>query len=199
MQTPATLKESLDTAFLRHVVDALLPPEPLRAASDLDVEVEAAGEGTFTVSLRGRQITAQKGFADEPLLSIQIPRGGFALVRRQLDAALAGFPQAPELARASKALRAPRPGDFDAVVSAFGKLPDVAVHIDVKGQGRFVVSRGPADEAAHVLEVRVDGTQLDALLEGASVSSLKPTLSGDRAVLPQVLAALSPLTRLVSG
>lgn len=197
MSIPSTLKAALEPAVLADVEAALAPPVELRARRDFEIEIEAVGEGTFTLALVNQRLVAKKGFAKKPLVSAHVSKGGFDLVRRVLDAALAGFPAAPELARSLARLRAPRPGDLDAVLAAIEKLPDVCIRCDVKGIGAFALSRGPMDEAAHELRMTIDAAALEGVVAGKPFASLKAELSGDRGVVPTVLAAIAPLTALL--
>jgi hypothetical protein len=196
---PASLKETLEPATLQRIEDALAPEVALRAKKDFEIEVEAAGEGTFTLALVSQKLTAKKGFAKKPLVSFQIGKGGWALLQRELSEALEGFPRAPELKRALDRMKSPKPGDLDAVLAAVEKLPDVCVRFDVRGKGTFAASRGPADEAGHELTVIIDGAALDGLLDGKPLSSMKADVKGDRAILPTVLAAFAPITKLLKS
>lgn len=194
-----SLKDTLEPASLARIEEALAPPVALRAKKDFEIEVEAAGEGTFTLALVAQKLVARKGFSKRPIVSFQISKGGWPLVSRVLTDALAGFPRAPELARALPRIKAPNAGDLDLVLAATEKLPDVCVRFEVKGRGTYAASRGPADEAAHELFVTLDGVALEGVLDGDPLTTLKADVKGDRAILPTVLAAFAPITKLLKG
>ncbi len=192
---PATLAEALATPMLDQLVLLLAPPDALRAQAPFELEIESADEGTFTLSVVDRVVTAKKGFAKKPLLSATIPKGGFALIRRELRAACAGFPDAPMLAQGLAAIKAPAVGELDALMRALARLPDVCFRFDIQGCGVFALARGPVDEAAHTVTFKLAVERIDAALAGAPLSSLIAQTSGDRAVLPTVMAALAPLMK----
>jgi hypothetical protein len=194
-----SLKDTLEPASLARIEEALAPPLALRARKDFEIEVEAAGEGTFTLALVAQKLVAKKGFSKRPLVSFQISKGSWPLLARVLTEALAGFPRAPELARALPRMKAPKAGDLDAVLAATEKLPDVCVRFDLKGKGTYAASRGPADEAAHELFITLDGAAVEGVLDGKPLASLKVDVKGDRAILPTVLAAFAPITKLLKG
>lgn len=192
MKIPDTLAATLAPDVIAVIEAALAPPVQLRARGRVEMEIEVVGEGTFVLAADDGRVSAKKGFAKDPLVSAVIPRGGFGLIQRELQAAVDGFPQAPDLRRRVEALRCPRPGEIDALVAALAKLKDAAVRFEVKGAGTFALARGPVDEATRVLSVRVDAVQLDAVLAGAALSTVKADVSGDRSVLTAVAAALGP-------
>lgn len=199
VRVPETLAATLAPDVLAAIEGALAPPMALRATARVELEIEAAGEGTYTVLIDGGRVSAKKGFAKDPFLSLVVPKGGFALLRAQLQAAVDGFPAAPELRRRWEALRSPRPGELDALVADLGKLKDTAARLVVKGVGTFAVARGPVDEATRVLELRLDASALEAALKGAAVDGMKVETAGDRGVLTAVAAALAPALSRMRG
>jgi hypothetical protein len=73
------------------------------------------------------------------------------------------------------------------------------VHVEVTGEGRFSVARGPIDEAERELTIVLAGKSVRALLTGAPLSSVTPTMRGDRSVGTAALAALAPLQRALTA
>ncbi len=200
MKIPDTLAATLDAAVLGVLEEKLAPPPELRAKARVEFEIEAAGEGTFTIVVDGGKLSAKKGFAKAPLVAAAIPRGGWALLQRELQAVVDGLPAAPQLKAELDKLRAPKPGDLDVVVAAVQKIDDARVDFDIKGagaSGKYSVARGPVDEATRVLAVSLDAAAIDAVLAGASPTTLKASVGGDRGLLTAVLAALAPVVRLV--
>lgn len=190
---PGTLAACLQAEVLASLEAALGPPMSLRARGRVELELEVAGEGTFTVTMDAGVVSAKKGFARDPLISASIGKGGFSLVQRLLQGAMEGFPRAPALARVVEASRAPRAGDLDAVVASLARLKDACVRLEVKGAGTYAVARGPVDEATQVLTISLDAAALEGALGGAPLSSVRLDLKGDRGVLTAALAALAPL------
>lgn len=190
---PATLGACLQAEVIATLDATLGPPLPLRARARFEVEFESAGEGTFTVVVDAGRATATKGFAKDPLLSVAVGKGGFPFLQRLLQAAVAGFTNAPVLAKGLAAARAPRPGDLDAALAGLLKLKDACLRFEVKGAGSYALARGPVDEATSVLTIAVDAAAVEAALSGAPLSSMKVALKGDRGVLTAALAALEPL------
>ncbi len=190
---PATVAACLQGPALAALEAALAPPMPLRARGRFELEIEAAGEGTFTVVVDGGAVTAKKGFAKDPLVSALVGRGAFPLVHRLLQAAVDGFPEAPRLAHGLAAAKAPRVGDLDAALAALTRIRDACLRLDVKGAGAVALARGPIDEATRELTITVDVKAIDAVLAGAPMATLALSLSGDRGVLTSVLAALGPI------
>ena len=193
MAIPATVGACLQPDVIAALDAALGPPLPLRAQMRFEVELEAAFEGTFTMLVDAGRATAKKGFAKDPLISVAIGKNAFPFVQRLLEAAMAGFANAPALAKGLAAAKAPRPGDLDLVLSGLAKLKDACLRIEVKGAGSYAIARGPVDEATSVLTVLVDAAAVEAALAGASLSTVKVALKGDRGVLTAALAALAPL------
>jgi len=190
---PGTLAACLEPTVVAALDAALGPPLALRARGRFEIELEAAGEGTFTLLVDAGAVRAKKGFAKDPLLSFALAKGSFPWLRRVLQAACEGFPKAPALARMLAAGRAPRPGDLDAAVAALGRLKDACLKLEVKGAGSYALARGPVDEATQVLTLTLEASAVDAALGGASLSSIKVDMKGDRGVLASALAALGPL------
>jgi hypothetical protein len=194
MSLPTTLAGLLAPDTLAVLETALAPPLAQRASSSFDVELEHAGEGTYVVHFAAGVVSAKKGFAKgDPLLCIQVPKGALAFVGELLDAAIAGFPKAPEMARAVGSSKALTRKDLDAVVAGLLRMKAVALAVDVKGVGVFSLSRGPLDDAERTLKVALDAAALRALLQGAPMTSLRAAVSGDRGVAADVLSALGPV------
>jgi hypothetical protein len=191
---PTTLKATLEAATLSALEQALAPPPAQRSSAAVELELEADGEGTFTLTYKDRAVTAKKGFAKRPLVSARLGKGAWPLLREQLQSAVDEFPAAPELASRLKAWRSLGAADLDAVVAALTKLADgIAVRFDVAGAGTITLARGPVDEATRELVVGLDAAKLRALLSGAALSSLSASIKGDRSVGTAALAALGPV------
>jgi hypothetical protein len=191
---PETVKAALEPVALAALETALAPPAAQRASATIEVELEAEGEGVFTLVYKDWSVTAKKGFAKKPLLSARLGRGSWALLRDQLQAAVDGFPAAPLLQSRLHAWRGLGTTDFDAVVVAVAKVTEGAsIRFDVKGAGTMVVARGPVDEATKELVVVVDAQRMRGLLTGAPLSSIQASLQGDRSVGTAVVAALGPI------
>ncbi|OGQ21629.1 MAG: hypothetical protein A2138_09870 [Deltaproteobacteria bacterium RBG_16_71_12] len=188
-----TLAACLAPDVLSALEGALAPPLPLRAKGRFEVEIEAVGEGTFTLTVDAGAVSANKGFAKAPLVSALVGKGAFPFVQRLLQAALDGFPAAPRLAKGLAAGRAPRPGDLDLALAALTRIKDACLRFEVKGAGSYALARGPVDEATNVLTVVVDAKAVEGALAGAPLSTLKLELKGDRGVLTSVVAALGPV------
>lgn len=200
IRVPDSLAATLAPDVLKQLEDLLAPPPHLRARHRLQIEIEAAGEGTFTLAVDGPvPVSAKKGFAREPFLSIQIAKGSWSLLQRELQLLVDGLPGAPALKRHVDTIRNPKPGELDALVDAAMKIKDACVKFDVKGSpgapgGTFAVARGPVDEATRVLKIGLDAAEIFAVLEGrAPPSSIKASIGGDRGVLTTVAAAMAPM------
>jgi len=195
---PATLTAALEPVMLSKLEAALAPPPAQRATATVELEVEGAGEGTFTLTYKDGAVSAKKGFAKKPLLSARLDRGAWPLLREQLQAAVDGFPQAPELQSRLLAWRGLRAVDLDGVVAALTRVAEgMSLRFDIVGAGAVTVARGPIDEATRELVVGLDAARLRGLLAGAPPTSLVPSMRGDRAVATAALAALGPvLTKL---
>jgi hypothetical protein len=189
MKIPSTLADSLKPDVLAELEAKLAPPKELRAKAKVEFEIEAEGEGTFTIVVDAGVVSAKKGFAKEPLVSASIAKGSWPLIQRELQALVDGA-----LAKYVDILRAPRPGEVDAIVAAMKKIKDAGVKFDVKNGGKFMVAFGPLDEATRVLSVSLDAADIERVLAGTSPpTSIKASVSGDRGVLTSVLAALGPV------
>jgi hypothetical protein len=196
MQIPATLAALLAPTSLTALETALAPPRDKRAAVVFELEVEAAGEGTWVLRYDQSGLVGKKGFAKAPLLSLRLGKGALGLIRDELQAAVDGFPHAPELARRLVAARGLDAAAAAAAHAAIAKLAEgLCVHFDVAGDGQLSVARGPVDEATRELTVTLDGKALRALLTGAPLTSVSAGLKGDRSVGTAVLAALGPVLK----
>ena len=69
MEVPALVADTLKPAVLSALETALAPVLEKRASVVVEVEIEAVGEGTFTIRYADRLLTAKKGFAKQPLVS----------------------------------------------------------------------------------------------------------------------------------
>jgi hypothetical protein len=199
MQVPGTLAALLAPPSLSVLEAALAPPRDRRAPVVFELEIEAAGEGTWVLRYEQGGLVGKKGFAKAPLLSVRLGKGALQLVRDELQAAVDGFPQAPELARRLAAARGLEASTAAAAHAAIAKLAEGhCIHFSVVGDGQLSVARGPVDEATRELTVSLDGKALRALLTGAPLSSVTAGLKGDRSVGTAVLAALGPVLRTLN-
>jgi hypothetical protein len=196
IQIPGTLAALLAPPTLSALETACAPPRELRAPVTFELEVEAAGEGTWVLRYEQRGLIGKKGFAKSPLLSLRLGKGALGLLRDELQAAVDGFPAAPELARRLVAARGLDAAAAAAAHVAIAKLGEGhCIHFDVVGEGVISVARGPVDEATRELTISLDGRALRALLTGAPLSSVSATMKGDRSVGTAVLAALGPVMK----
>ena len=196
---PASLGGLLEAPVVKAIEAALAPPLERRAAVTFEVELEAP-DGTFTVRYDKGVVTTKKGFAKKPLLSVRADKGGLALARDQLQAAIDGFQSAPELKRRVDAAKRLDPNVAAAAHAAVLKLAEgTCIHFDVTGEGRFAVARGAIDEADRELTIVLAGAAVRGLLAGAAPASATATLKGDRSVGTAVLAALAPVQRAIAG
>ena len=194
IRVPETLAATLAPDVLKVLEDVLAPPPALRAKARIEIELEAAGEGTFTITVDGpNPMTAKKGFAKDPLISVHIAKGGWPLLQRELQALADGLPNAPDLRRQVDALKNPKPGELDTLVAAAKKIVDASVRFDVKGGGVYALARGPIDEATRVLKIALDVAEIDKVLNGAPLTTVKAGISGERGVLTTVASAMAPL------
>ncbi len=199
MNLPNTLAGLLAPDALAAVEAAAAPALLARAQVSFEVELEGP-EGTFTLRYDNGAVTAKKGFAKAPLVSVRTDKGGLSLVRDQLQALVDGFPQAPALLRYVNAGKAVDAAVATAAFVAVKKLAEgTCLHFDVAGEGKFSVARGPVDEAERELTITVPGTAVRGLLTGAPLSSVTAALKGDRSVGTAVLAALAPVQRAVAA
>lgn len=192
---PASLREALAASALSALDAALGPPLAQRIPGCYEIEVEAAGEGTFTVVIDDGVVSARKGFAeDEPWLSCAVPQGGWPLLQRLLQAAVDGFPRAPTLAEAQARIRALRADDLRSLVRAVDKLRDVGLRMEIRGVGTFQMARGALDEVTRELHVELGADALDHACAGGSLEELsRAPLGGDRRLATELVAAFGPL------
>jgi len=196
IQIPGTLAALLSPSTLSALEAALAPPRERRAPVTFELEVEAAGEGTWVLRYEQSGLTGKKGFAKAPLLSLRLGKGALGLIRDELQAAVDGFPAAPELARRLVAARGLDAAAAAAAHAAIAKLGEGhCIHFNVAGEGVISVARGPVDEATRELTVSLDGKALRALLTGAPLTSVAASMKGDRSVGTAVLAALGPVLK----
>jgi hypothetical protein len=194
MPVAATVAELMTPASLAMIEQAFMPPPERRAAVTFELEIEAAGEGTWVLRSGPTGLAAKKGFAKSPLLSVRLGKGAFTVVREQLALALDGFVAAPELSRRLAAARELTPTTAALAHGALVKLAEgLCVHLDIVGAGRISVARGPVDEATKELTVSIDDKALRAVWSGAPLSSLSPRMQGDRTVGTAALSALAPI------
>ncbi len=194
MIIPALLADTLKPEVLSAIETALAPALERRASVVVEVEIEAVGEGTFTLRFADRSFSGKKGFAKKPLVSAKLGRGAWKLLRDELQVAVDGFVQAPELgARADQFKATSTTTDVDAAIQALERMAEgLSVTFDIKGEGIITVARGPVDEATRELKIGLDGAQVRGLLTGAPLTSVQASVGGDRSVATAVLAALGP-------
>lgn len=199
VKVPETLKAALEPDALAALDEALGPPREVRLPNRYEIEIEAAGEGTFTLMLDAGVPSARKGFArDEPFLSCALPKGGWPFVRRLLQAAVDGFPATPSLRERQERLKAIRATELKAAVQGIAKLQDLAIEVDVGGVGHFKFGRGALDEVTRDLKVSIPAAAIDRALAGAGVAALSGAkVSGDRGLTTEIFAALGPLVTLM--
>jgi hypothetical protein len=198
VMVPATVKMTLAPATLSAIEAALAPPLERRARGTLELELEAKGEGTFTLTYKGGQLSGKKGFARAPLLSARLDPQSWALLREQLQAAVDGFPKAPALAERQRAFLALEQATLDDALAAIGRLKEgLSIQFLIAGAGSITVARGPLDEATDELVVGLDAAVLRAVLAGGDPAAVRPSISGNRGVATAVLAALGPVARAV--
>jgi hypothetical protein len=192
---PDTLKETLSEESLAELDAVLGPPADRRATGRYEIEIEAAGEGTFTVTYDAGETTAKKGFAKgDPWVSCAVPRGGFELVRQVLQAAVDGFPDAPGLQQRMEASQKLSSAEWDKMAAAVDKLRDVMVTAKLDGAGTYQVARGALDEATRELELSLKVAVIEDVLGGEDpAQAAKAKLGGDRGVATELAAAFGPL------
>lgn len=197
MIVPATVAETLKPEHLSAIEAALAPAVERRASVVVEVEVEVVGEGTFTIRYENRHLTAKKGFAKAAALSVKLGKGSWNLLRDELQAAVDGFPHAPLLRERSEHFReTTTTKDGDTAITAVHKIPEgLAVVFDIKGEGVMTVARGSVDEATREMKIGLVGSEVRGLLAGAALTSVKPSVGGDRSVGTSILAALGPTMR----
>lgn len=192
---PDTLAATLEAGMLTMLDEALGPARANRAQRRLEVEVEAKGEGTYTLVYDNGTLSARKGFAKgDPMLSAELPRGGWALVRRALQTSVDGYPAAPEIARRRAAVLALPAAEWERMLDALEKVKDLAVAVELKGAGRYRVARGALDEATRELTLTADAALVEQLLSGGNVNDVAGVkLSGDRGLAAELLKVFGPL------
>lgn len=197
MQVPDTVAATLKAEVLTALEAALAPPIDRRASVVVEVEVEAFGEGTFTIRYAERLLTGKKGFSKKPLISAKLGRGAWQLLRDEMQAAVDGFPLATALRSHADDFRAnSTTADVDAALQAIERMAEgLSITFSILGEGVITIARGPVDEATRELKIGLDGAQVRGLLSGAAFSSVRATIAGDRSVGTAVLAALGPALR----
>lgn len=192
MDVPGTLAETLDEDVLAELEAVLGPPPDHRARGDVEIEIEAEGEGTFTLRYRDGEVSAKKGFArGDPLLSAVLPRGGWPLIQRCLQAAADGFPDAPALARRDEALKKIQAAEWEKILAAVERLKEMSVTLAVDGAGTYRVARGAMDEVTRELAVALSASQVEDVLSGRNPEDAGGVkLSKDRGLVTELTAAL---------
>lgn len=184
----------LDDDALARVQDAFAPPADARLAASLEIEVELADEGTFTLTYDDGALTGDEGMADEPFIACASPNGSWPFVRTLLEAAVAGFPRAPAIAARVATARALSTSLQETALSGLTKLEGAACEIDVQGVGVFRIARGPLDEAVRKAKVAIAKDAILKLLDGAPLSTVGGVkVSGDTRLPGDVVAALGPV------
>lgn len=197
---PARFADVLATETLTDLMNVLAPPAEQRAKVGCDVEVEVVGEGTYTLTYDHGALRGKKGFAKKPLLSARVDKAAWPLLRDELQAAVDGFPKAPELNKRLVAVRAVSAVEAEAATKAVTSMAEgLCIHFDISGAGRMSIARGPVDEATRELTVGLDGARIRGLLEGAAATTVTATLKGDRSVGTAVVAALAPVMRALKA
>ncbi len=193
---PARFSDIIVEEMLTSLLENLAPPAAQRAQLTFDVEVEVVGEGTFTLTYDRGALRGKKGFSKKPLMSAKLDKGSLPLLRDELQAAVDGFPKAPELASRSASLKAMSAADAEGAAKAVTAIAEgLCMHFVISGEGTISVARGPVDEATRELTIGLDGAQIRGLLNGASPTTMRPTLKGDRSVGTAVVAAMAPVLR----
>jgi len=196
---PVALPESAgalltDADALARVQDAFAPPADARVAASIEIEIEVAGEGTFTLTYDDGALTGDEGMADEPFFSCESPKGAWPFVRTVLEQALAGFPRAPAIAARVATARGLSTSLQETALSGLTKLEGAACEIDVVGVGVFRIARGPLDEAVRKAKVAIAKDAILKLLDGAPLSSVGGVkVAGDTRLPGDVVAALGPV------
>lgn len=195
LTVPATFAATLEPATLAALDEALGPAKQSRARRRVELEVEAKGEGTYTLLYDNGALSARKGFAKgDPLLSAEIPRGGWDLIRRVLQASVDGYPNAPEVARRRESVLALPAAEWERMLDALAAIKDLALTLELKGAGRFRVARGPLDEATREVTVTADAALVDRVLAGGNVADVSGVkVSGDRLLATELVKVLGPL------
>jgi len=198
IKIPDSLGDLLTSSTLADLFDAVGPAEAERLDDEILIEIES-DDGTFALTYREGSVSAKKGYAKgDPFVSVEVPAGGYALLRKQLEAAVAGFPSAPALKARHDVMRALKNKDLQAVYEGLEKLEDALLELEVKGVGTFRLARGPLDEATRSIAMTLDGKALDAVLSGAPLSSIgTPKPKGDSRLQTEFLAAVGPVLQKI--
>jgi hypothetical protein len=199
LQVPDSLKETLDEDVLAALDEALGPPADNRASGDFEVEIEAAGEGTFTIRYADGELSAKKGFArGDPLVSAAIPKGGWGLIQRCVQAAVDGWPGAPKLASQDEALKKLPAGDWEKMIAATERLKELGITLDIKGAGVFQLARGALDEVTRELHVSVARSIVEDVVAGGNPEALGAVqVSKGRGLLTELTAAYGPVLTIL--
>jgi hypothetical protein len=194
VKVPDTFAATIAPDVLKALDAALGPPLAARAPGTYEVELEVAGEGTFTLTATNGVVTAKKGFAKgDPLLSAKVPKGGWPLLQKELQAAVDGFPHNAELKRRQDDLKALKQAEIVSVVKGIERLKSIGVTVDMKGIGTYEIARGTLDEVTKRLTLVLDGKAIEGVLAGGSPDELKAEVKGDRGVGAEIAAALGPV------
>lgn len=195
LEVPDTLAATLAPDTLAALDEALGPTKQNRAQRRLEIEVEAKGEGTFTLVYDNGALSARKGFAKgDPLLGAEIPRGGWALLQTALQASVDGYPKAPEIARRRARVLALPAAEWERMLDALAKIRDLSFTLELAGAGRYRVARGALDEATREVTLRADAAIVERLLEGGNVSEVSAVkIGGDRLLATELLKVFGPL------
>ena len=197
---PGALALLLSPSSLTALEERLAPPRAKRAAVTFELEIEAAGEGTWVLRYDQGGLVGKKGFAKTPMLSVKLGKGALPLLRDQLQAAVDGFPSSPELRERVASVRGLEATAATAAHAAILKLGEgLCIHFAIAGEGTISVARGPVDEATTERTVGLDGKVVRGLLTGGSIKAVSPSLKGDRSVGTAVLAALGPVLKHLPG
>jgi hypothetical protein len=192
MKLPMTAKALLlDDELLQELQDALAPPKEARLDAELEVEIEVQGEGTFVLTYIDGTLSGDEGMADEPFVSIEVPKGAHGFVVELLEEARAGFPKAPELAARLSTMRGLSRELQQEALTGVKKLDGAAAEIDVVGTGVFRMARGPLDEAVRKVRVTVPTATVRGIVHGTSLAAVSGVkVSGDSRLPGDMLAAL---------
>lgn len=197
MNIPSSIADLLKPEVLSAIEAQLAPAEDRRATKNVEVEVEVDGQGTFTLSYAAKKLSGKKGFAKKALLSAKVSKTAWLLLRDELQAAVDGFPGAPEIEKRAAMFRTTATAALlDAGIAAVEKMAEgAAISFDIKGEGVVVIARGSVDEATKEMKIVLQGPQIRGLLKGAPLTSATAAISGDRSVGATVLTAMTPLLK----
>jgi hypothetical protein len=181
----------LDDDLLAELQDALGPPPDARALAELEIEIEVKGEGTFVLTYTDGVLSGDEGMADDPFVSIEVPKGAHPFVVELLDEARTGFPKSKELAARVKTMRGLSRALQQEALAGVTKLEGAAAEIDVTGTGVFRIARGPLDEAVRKVRVTIPTTTVRAAVNGGALDSVAGVkVTGDSRLPGDMLAAL---------